>query len=311
MSNSSPEYWSITDVDGNEVSLHQWGWAVTTVGGSRYDLPPRRGTDMTMAYRPGQIHRRKLPDARQMSLIMFMVGWDPATGDAPASQLQQWNDNWDTLRRLVYRHSLLTDQRVRLTRRWFLTAPEFPSTRSGDIAIQGDPGVPGSGQNRLLTAFAFAEMTGTMDPTMTGRFRSDFQLDFTLADPFFYGNTVSVEMQQDQPVYIWNDGHDVAASGYLQVDWYGSFNNARITNYSTDPDSWVQFNGNTGVNSHMTMVINRFQMYDADTKANMIGKITSYGSRFWISLVPGLNKLELSMLTGSGYCVLTFRPPYV
>src|ERR1700712_5115078 len=149
MSNSSPEYWSITDVDGNEVSLHQWGWAVTTVGGSRYDLPPRRGTDMTMAYRPGQVHRRKLPDARQMSLIMFMAGWDPSTGNAPASQLQQWNDNWDKLRRLVSRHSLLDDQRVKLTRRWFLTAPDFPATRAGDIAIVGDPGVPASG-NRLL-----------------------------------------------------------------------------------------------------------------------------------------------------------------
>lgn len=310
MTNSSPEYWSITDLDGNEISLHQWGWAVTTVGGSRYDLPPRRGSDMTMAYRPGQIHRRKLPDARQMSLIMFMVGWDPATGNSPPDQRLQWNDNWDQLRRLVYRHSLLTDQRVKLTRRWFLTADTFPTTRSGDICIQGDPGVPAPGP-RLLTAFGFAEMTGTMDPSMTGRFRSDFQLDFTMADPFFYGNTVSVELHQDQPVYLWNDGHDVAGSGYLQVDWYGSFYNARITNYSTNPDSWVQFNGTTGVNQHLIMVMNRFQIYDADTKVNMIGKITSYGARFWINLVPGVNKLELTTVSGSGYCVLTFRPPYV
>ena len=42
--NNTEEWWDI-----NGVSLHQYGWSVTTVGGSRYDLPPRRGENMTMA----------------------------------------------------------------------------------------------------------------------------------------------------------------------------------------------------------------------------------------------------------------------
>jgi hypothetical protein len=310
VSNSTAEYWSIIDVDGEEVSLHQYGWAVTTVGGSRYDLPPRRGSDLTMAYRPGQIHRRKVPDARQMTLVMFMVGWDPATGDSPVDQRLQWNDNWDTLRRLVYRHSLLNDQRIKLTRRWFLTADTFPTDRAGtDICIQGDPGVPNPGP-RLLTAFAFAEMTGNMDPTMTGRFRSDFQLDFTLADPFFYGDTVAVTMHPGDTTYVWNDGHDVAGSGYLQVDFYGPLTNPRITNLSTNPDSWVQYTGTIGSGTHLTMVVNRFQIVNAATNTNMIGKITNYGARFWVSLLPGVNKLQMTG-SGSGNAVLSYRPPYV
>lgn len=312
MSNSSPEWWSIVDTNGQEISLHQWGWSVTTVGGSRYDLPPRRGTDMTMAYRPGQIHRRKLPDARQMSLIMFMVGWDPATGNVVnPDQRLQWNDNWDKLRRLVYRHSLLSDQRVKLTRRWFLTAPTFPTTRSGDIAIQGDPGVPASGQSRLLTAFAFAEMTGNMDPAMTGRFRSDFQLDFTLADPYFYGDTVTVTLHPGDTAYVYNDGHDVAASGYLQVDMYGPIVHPKITNLSTNPDSWVQWNGTLHDGEHLQMVINRFQCIKVTDNTNQIGKITSYGGRFWVSLLPGVNKIHLDAASGSGSAVISFRPPYV
>lgn len=311
-SNSSPEWWSIFDTDGNEVSLHQWAWAVTTVGGSRYDLPPRRGSDMTMAYRPGQLHRRKLPDARPMSLIMFMVGWDPATGNTDGNQRLQWNNNWDALRRLVFRHSLLQDQRVKLTRRWFLTADTFPTFRAGDICVQGDPGVPAAGP-RLLTAFAWAEMTGTMDPAMTGRYRSDFQLDFTLADPYFYGDTVSVTMLPGETVYVWNDGHDVAAAGYVQVDFYGHLVNPRITNHSTEPDSWVQFNGTIGVADHILMEINRYQVYNALTQANFIGKITSYGARFWVNLLPGANKIEFNCDAepDSGRAVLTFRPPYV
>ena len=52
MANSVDEYWSI---DG--VSLHQFGWSVATVGGSRYDLPPLRGDNVMIAYRPGSVHR--------------------------------------------------------------------------------------------------------------------------------------------------------------------------------------------------------------------------------------------------------------
>lgn len=309
-SNSSPEYWSITDVNGEEVSLHQWGWAVTTVGGSRYDLPPRRGSDMTMAYRPGQIHRRKLPDARPMSLIMFMVGFDPATGNAPADQRLQWNDNWDRLRRLVFRHSLLSDQRVKLTRRWFLTADTFPTTRSGDVCIQGDPGVPAPG-SRLLSAFSWAEMSGTMDPAMTGRFRSDFQLDFTMADPYFYGDRVDTTLTPGQPVYIWNDGHDVAASGYVNLDLYGPLVNPRVSNLSTSPDSWVQYNGTLSGSGHIAMDIARFSAIDSVTKFSAIGRITSFGARFWVSLLPGINKIELTADSGAGNAVLSFRPQYV
>lgn len=314
MSNSSSEWWSLADADGtNEVSLHQWGWAVTTVGGSRYDLPPRRGSDMVMAYRPGQIHRRKLPDARQITLLMFMVGWDPSTGLATDDQLLQWNDNWDTLRRMVYRHSLLTDQRVRLTRRWFLTAPEFPTSRVGDLCMQGDPGVPASGQSRLLSAFAWAEMTGTMSPTMTGRMRSEFQFDFTLSDPFFYGSTVSVTLNPGVIEHIWNDGHDVAASGYMQVDLQGPLNNVTLTNYSTEPDSWVKYNGAISAGDTVRLVVGRFsaeKVVTSGTNLNRIGLISSYGARWWVNLLPGSNVLKLTA-DGTGQAVLSFRPPYV
>jgi hypothetical protein len=312
VSNSTEEYWSITGADGEEVSLHQWGWAVTTVGGSRYDLPPRRGSDMVMAYRPGQVHRRKLPDARPITLSMFMVGFDPATGNAVPDQRLQWNDNWDSLRRLVYRHSLLEDQRVRLTRRWFLTAPDFPATRPGGIAVrQGDPGVPPSGP-RLLSAFAWAEMTGTMAPSMTGRMRSEFQLDFMLSDPYFYGSTVTVTMQPGENNYVWNDGHDTAGFGYVQVDLKGPLQYPRIINYATEPNSWVKYNGTIGSGETVRLVINRFtcQRVAPGTVQNRIQYISNYGSRSWLTLLPGANQLVLSS-QGSGEAVLTFRPPYV
>lgn len=315
--NNTEEWWSLVGADGVEVSLHQFGWSVTTVGGSRYDLPPRRGSDMTMAYRPGQVHRRKLPDARPITLVMFMVGFDPATGANTTVtgdyQRVQWNDNWDALRRLVYRHSLLADQRIKLTRRWRLSAPDFPATRTGDGCILGDPGVPAPG-DRLVTAFAWAEMTGTMAPSMTGRYRSDFQLDFTLADPFFYGGTVTATLTPGSTVHVYNDGHDVAANGYMQVDLVGPLKNPVIRNASTDPDSWVRYGGSIAAGDTVRLVVNRFtceKVVPGGTNLNRIGLISSYGARWWVNMLPGCNQLKLTTDGGSGHAEVSFRPPYV
>lgn len=319
--NNTAEYWSIADLaNQNEVSLHQWGWSVTTVGGSRYDLPPRRGSDIVTAYRPGAIHRRKLPDSRPITLVMFMVGWDPATGQAPPDQRLQWNDNWDELRRLVYRNHLLGDQRFRLYRRWFLTAPTLPTARTSsyDGCIQGDPGVPIPGP-RLVTAFGVAEMVGTMAPTMTGRFRSDFQLDFNLSDPFFYGDHVVARINRPAPTYIWNDGHDVAATGYIQVDFIGPLNRPKLTNVSSDPNSHVYYNGYIPAGQMVRLIINKFTAEQMDVdgtgdRENVIGKISNYGSRWWCNLLPGSNKFTLESAPDSeayGYVNIAFRHPYV
>jgi hypothetical protein len=314
--NNTEEWWSILDDSGQEVSLHQFGWSVTTVGGSRYDLPPRRGSNMTLAYRPGQVHRSKLPDARQITLVMFMVGWDPATGanDTVIGDYQrtQWNDNWDTLRRLVYKN-WGTDNRVRLTRRWRLTAPTFATSRSGNIAIVGDPGVPASGQDRIITAFTYAEMIGQMPPTMTGRYRSDFQLDFTLTDPYFYGGTVSTSMTDADDAWVWNDGHDIAAHAYVQIDLVGPLSWPRVLNLSTDPVSWVQYKGDIASGDTVRLVCSRFAAEKLDTPRNLnrVGLIANYGSRFWLPLLPGANKLKMDARSGSGHALVSFRPPYV
>lgn len=320
--NSSDEYWSITAGDGEEVSLHQFGWSVTTVGGSRYDLPPKRGSNMAVAYRPGQIYRRKTPDSRQITLIMWMVGWQPDQGPLPgvnpllSDQRNQWNDNWDFLRRLVYKANLV-DGRVVLTRRWFLTAPAFPTTRTGDQVIAGDPGTAAPGVARLVTAVAAAEMTGSMAPSMTGRTRADFQLDFTLPDPYFFGPPVAVSMPNSaNPVYVWNDGHDVANYSGVSIDFIGPLTNPVLTNLATSPSHSVKYTGTIPAGQTLTLVPGRFtasQHANGVTSpyVNKIAGITNGGARQWINLMPGANKLTFTASSGTGSCLLKFQPPYV
>lgn len=249
---SSPEYW---DIDG--VSLHEYGWSVTTFGGSRYDLPPRRGENIKFAYRPGAIHRNKLADSRTIELVMFVAGSVPATGAATGDPLLAFNDSWDFLRRLVWRAD---GSQVALTRRWFLTV---------------------GGVKTLVAATAKAEIADTMTPTMTGRTRADFSMSLLLADPFFYGAEITTVISGSGTVV--NPGHDLAAHANMQIDLSAG---ARLTNTSVTPNVWVQSTGGG------TLDVGAFTAFNGAT--NVVGGVTHSGARRWMVLVPGNNNLTVT-----------------
>lgn len=316
MTDNTEESWIL-----NGVSVHQFGWSVTTVGGSRYDIPPRRGSNMVVGYRPGQVNRPKMPDARTITLVMWMAGWDPALGPVagplPTSENQrtQWNDNWDTLRRMVF-ENYLNDGLISITRKWRLTAPTFPTTRVGDIVIAGDPGTPTSGVSRLLAATAYGEIAGNMAPTMTGRTRSDFQIDLTLPDPYFYDSTTSqATLTRGGPVYVWNDGHDVAAHNNLTVDLVGPLTNPLVYNLTPQPDIHLSYFGTIPSGQIVTLNIGRFTAIQhapsATTGVNKIAAMSNSGSRLWLNLLPGANKLSLAADAGTGTAVVRWRHPYI
>lgn len=321
MANNTEEFWSI-----NGVSLHQYGWSVTTVGGGRYDVPPRRGSNMAVAYRPGQLHRTKVPDQRTISLVMFMVGADPGNGPGSgfipsttggatvADQRVQWNDNWDFLRRLIYENYLL-DNRVTLTRRWRLTAPTFPATRTGDSIIAGDPGTPTSGVDRIVVASNYVEMTGQMQPTMTGRTRSDFQMDFTMADPYFYGVQQQLTMNPGDTKYLWNDGHDVASHAGLAIDLVGPLTKPVLNNLAVSPAIHLGYNGTIASGQTVSLNIGRFQATEhlnaVTNGTNRIANIVASGARQWMALLPGVNKLAFTAASGSGHVLIKWQPPYI
>src|SRR6266566_7984494 len=155
---TTDELWSI-----DSVPLNTYAYNIATIGGSRFDLPPLRGSDMTFAYRPGQIWRPKVADARVITLAMWVAGVDPATRGAPGAHgpEQSWRDNWNMLRRLIW----APKRQKQLTRLWKLTDPST--------------GVPTlvEGIARIQTAASAFSTT----PTMTGPARADFAIDFTLA----------------------------------------------------------------------------------------------------------------------------------
>lgn len=281
MANSSTEYW---DIDG--TSLHQFGWSVATVGGGRYDLPPRRGSNMTFPYRPGQVHRPKLADARVVTLVMWMIGMTPGTGLAPADQVLQWNDNWDFLRRLVWKP---TGSQVALTRRWHLTVGGTPT---------------------LLAATAQAEVSDPMAPTMTGRTRADFTMNLLLADPYFYGDQVNLTVSVGGTLSVANPGHDTAAHANALVEFTGPLTNPRLTNTTASPDIWVQYTGSIPSGQTIKLDIGRFTAVLLSDLTNRIKYISNAGSRWWMEFPQGTSSLTLTG-SGAGYARVVFRPPYV
>lgn len=305
---SSDEWWSI---DG--VSLHQWGWSVATVGGARYNLPPRRGENIKLSGRPGSVHRPKLADSRTITLVMWLTGAVPGVDpiDDPLGAVSddptlQWNDSWDFLRRLVWQAN---GQQVDLTRRWYLTV---------------------DGVKTLVTATAKAEIADTMDPTMTGRTRADFAMTLLLADPFFYGSTVSqqiditwdvsIEGPVDNTVTIVNPGHDFSGYGHgseLEIDFVcdvasvQKLSNPTLTNLSLTPDVWAQYAGDISQGVTITYDVENFDARQTSTGTNYISKVRHGGAKPWMLLRPGSNLLKLTADAGEGHAVLRYRPAYI
>lgn len=285
---TTAEWW---DIDG--VPLNKFGWNVETVGGSRYGVPPMRGTDTTYPYVQGQEWRPKTPDSRTVTLAMWVTGVDPDTGVTTNDSLLRWNDSWNYLRRLFWQ----PDRQVVLTRRWLLTDDD------GNIGIR--------------TASALAQLSNTLDLNMTGRFRGTFQADFLLADPFFYGAETITQVNMGSEV-IHNAGDYAAGQKHFSVQFVGPLITPNLTNITTDPHVQVSINTTIASGETVTLDMENFTAVSNVELLTTTG-IGTYsrlvyvkhtGAHQWLGLRRGDNTLVLGG-QGSGHAVVRFQPPYV
>lgn len=291
MSNSTDEFWDI-----NGVSLNQFGWNIKTFGGSRLGLPPLRGDDQEFAYAYGKNHHDKYADSRTVSLDMWVVGTNP-DGTFTGDQALAFNDAWQTIRKLVWKPK---GGQVTLTRRWRLTNPL-------------------TGLAEIYTGEAKAQITGNMEPTMTGRTRADFVMDLLLADPYFYMPEVEVEIPYNTPTVVFNPGDEIAGEKYFQVDFnaptFGAaLTNPKLTNSTSDPDVWFRFSRkipdvpNNILAPTITFDVEDFQIEPAYLPISLV---THSGTQKWFGLLPGNNTVTLTSDAGTGSATIRYRPPCV
>ncbi len=278
---SSDEYWEV-----DSSPLDTFAYAIATIGGSRYDIPNLRGDNAQFAYRPGTEFRPKVADSKVVTLLMWVAGIDPETGDPDSSdQRLRWNDNYRALRKLFW----TPRRQIALTRRWWLTDP-----------LTDTP--------TMQVATAQAQIAGTMTPQMTGRTRADLAVDLLLADPFFYGESITSDHVDagGSPVTVHNPGDDHAYYTNVYVDFVGTMTNPKLTNTTPSPDVWVQVEGSlTGTT---TLDIGKYLVSPSSISLN---RVTHSGARSWFGLLEGDNTLSLTVASGSGYAVVRFTPPFI
>jgi hypothetical protein len=274
------------------VSLHQQGWSVTSIG-TRFTVPPLRGDNARAANTVGELWLPKIPDARTITLSMWVRGRDPVTGDAVDDPRLRFNDNWAYLRQVFWN----PDAESPLVRRWARTDPTT--------------GVAG-----IAWAEAYAQLAPGADLPlkMTSRLFAEFEVPLRLAHPFFYGPTVQVTLPVGQPVSVVNPGDWAAWSKYVYVDLVGPLTGARVTNVTGAGSVYCGLVGAVAAGETLTLDVRNFvavsQRAGSNVQTQRTGEIYNSGALPWLALVRGTNQLTLTG-TGTGHAVLRYRPPYL
>lgn len=287
MSNSVDEYLEFAG-----VSLHQYGWCVSTIAGGRLGVPPLRGDNQNAAFVPGELWVPKLAGPRTITLSMWVIGADP-DGGAVADPRLRWNDNWAYLRQLFFN----PDAEDVLRRRWWCTDPV-------------------TGTAALVVADAMAQLDTGQDIAlkMTGRTRAEFEVPLRLAHPYFYGPTVTTDISAGHTVSIINGGNTAAWAKYLYVDFVGPLTNPRLINSTGRAAISCGLTGSISAGETVTLDVRQFIALSSrtgtTTKTNKTGNVYNSGARPWMALLRGANMLTFTA-TGSGKATVRFRPPYL
>lgn len=268
---SPAETWSF-----NGLALSQPYWNIATLGGSRFSLPPMRGQNYQVPYKAGQSQRAKFPDARTLTLAMWLDGANGSPVDAypPSDQRLAFNNSLQKLRQQFFQMNAAGSVQGQLQRNWYFT--------------QGTP--------KLVASTAMAELSGAMDLTMNGRLHTAFTVDFLLADPFFYGAAQSV-VCTGSSTQLTGLGEGIAGFGYPSP-----VNSFTVTLTSqctvTNLTSGVSFTF-TGLATFPVIVDILNETVIDNAGNNWIAGLTHAGSRAWMTVIPGTQVISVSAGTAT------------
>ncbi len=275
MSNSTEVYW---DVDG--VSLQTLAFNIETLGGDRMGVPPVRGDDLMIPARPGRRWMPKMPDARTITLGMWVIG-ATEEGIAPpgGEPRRQFEDNWRKLRNLLW----VYNRELTITKRFYV----------GGV---------------LKTASAKAHFTGGLNPTMNGQQRAVFTVDLTLSDPYFYSAEKTEPLSASETVVL--EGDDVTRRIKFQVN--GSRTNLVIRNTTLD----IQMEYAAVLNTAEILDVDVYNYTsisdpDASPAYKSVGFIRHEGSPSWFILQPGNNAITVSSDSGAGLVTMKYQEAWL
>lgn len=300
MSNSTETFW---EVDG--VSLQTHAFNITTLGGDRMAPPPVRGDDLRVPYLPGSVFVPRVPDARTITLGMWVIGANE-DGTIPQDETlrRTFERNWRKLRQLLW----TPRRQFTLTKRFWVLTEELEDGGVDTTLL------PKDGLWSLYTATAKGTYAGGLTPTMNGAARAVFTVDILLSDPYFYGDFVAVEFSTQtgegypgptQAIDVLGDDRTTA----IEVEFAGPLTSGQMNNAS-EPSLWVRYSSYVPPDETAVVRVRDFSAthYAIGSSYPASGYVAHDGDHFWLYLDPGPATLALTTQAGTGSAILRYQP---
>ena len=282
--------WSYEDLRADGVSLKNYGFGISLVGGLS-GVPPRAGSNASVAYRRGALFRPKVFGQVTKSLTMWVDCRDPDTGlYAPGAnhmaRVGQRNENLQQIYRIFGN-------------------PKVQINLARDIVLAG-------GSKETWTAKCeYAGDALNVNFNDNSDEETNFNIDLLFADPFWYGPlyTGPTITAGGGAFVVANSGDLDAVDLTVTISAVGS---TLVNPVLTNSTNGVSFTINTSISSGDSVVVETKypRVKRTSDSANLIGSVTSSGARQFMTAERGNNNMTLTATSGAGNAVVSFYPPH-
>jgi hypothetical protein len=268
VTNSTDDYW---DIDGTSLQTNDWG--IDDFGGSLEAPPQLRGKGQTVPYRAGTLWRRQVPDSRVLTFNM----WCSADDDNIPGGTEQLLANWQQLRALFWGGQ---GRQLAITRRW---------------------------NDGTKSATALGTFAGGLEPVNFGLQLLRFSADVFLADPWFYGPSVTLLDAVGAGTHAVNIAGD-GASQRFALTVAGAFANVGIQVKRGD-EVLSTLTSTAASQTAASFTVAWPDLIRTGTATGNLSQFTP-AQPTWIDLDPSATAIVVSG-TGAGTVTLTYEPAYV
>ena len=275
MTITTDTYW-----EAQGTALNTYAYNISTLGSDRDNVPPLRGDDIVIPFRPGQLFIPKQVDSRTITLAMWVQGCNtdgtiPRTGSA---QRALYEKNLRKLRRLLW----TPYRQFKLTKRFH---DDYGTVVAGDAMVQ---------------------FTGGLAPEMLGNAHGTFTVDLKLCDPYFYGRLpVTIRLNASTAVKAAIGGD--APTNKVTVK-FTTGANPQLTNVTDGV--MVKYGATVPSAADIVIDSDAALAYRSDTLVSVRDKMTHTGARLWFQLQPGPITLRAAVTSGSINTQLIYYPAY-
>lgn len=240
------------------------------------DLPGLRGEDVPVPYLPGRRWAPKLPDGRRLSLALLITDMNESGGLTQPTSPRQAQANLDALRLLFARPGIRSLVHV---------LPDGTSRTAGAEVV----------------SFQVQESRGARQSFLA-------VVDFSLADPFFYGTNVvdSARSIPASPTDFTFTHPGTVRTNRITFDFVGPISNPRITQQTTG----IYVEALVSVASAKHLIIDCAAFTATNDGVNAIGSIRHSGDFRWMILEPGAQTLRVTSTAPGGTLTTTAAAPY-